>query len=195
MKPFDKYDRLGDYHWKCWRETPEAAYCHHARHCQGWVKERRVLDVGCGDGLITSLFGDAQGMDVSPLAVKLAVKHGVNAIRGDLYKPPYILAEIKYPAIFLGDVIEHLERPEEGLRQAGTLLEPGGYLYVVTPPKQPTLSEYHYREYSPEELVYLCEGCGFKLVGEVLVMPEWVEMYAKFRLEEKIVVDQDKAKI
>jgi len=56
---FDKYDRLGDYHWA--EFAAGTVYAEHARFCMQWVKERPCLDLGCGDGLITFLLG-AEGM-------------------------------------------------------------------------------------------------------------------------------------
>jgi 2-polyprenyl-3-methyl-5-hydroxy-6-metoxy-1,4-benzoquinol methylase len=143
------------------------------------VKERPCLDVGCGDGLITSLLGPrTTGIDDCALAVELAQKHKVNASVGSVYD---LGDSVKYEAIFLGDVIEHLEHPGAALVAIRKALSDGGFLYISTPPKQPILSPYHHREYTPEELVMFVSAHGFELVGELIVRPEWLEMYGKFR--------------
>lgn len=177
---FNKYKERGAYHWKLWRDLPNSQYSQHAKHLASWVEERPVLDVGCGDGLITHLLGDgALGIDNCELAIKLAHEHGVRAILFDLYLLDFI---DEWRAILLGDVIEHLEFPEKALRRIHKALRPGGYLYISTPPKSAKLHDaYHYREYTPQDLVKEVEPHGFILVGKILVKPEWVEMYAKFQ--------------
>lgn len=180
MIAFDKYEKQGDYHWKLFQNEPDCAYSQHARFCAEWVKERPVLDIGCGDGLITSLFGNAAGLDISPLAVTLAQSHKVNAVDGSIYSLSGVLK--RYPAVFLGDIIEHLSGPLLALTEVRKVMEPQGLLYISTPPKQASLSDYHFAEYSPDELVNLALMAGFELVEPILVKPEWVEMYGKFKV-------------
>lgn len=176
---FDKYERQGDYHWQAWRTTPSAQYCHHARFCVQWVKERPVLDVGCGDGLITRLFGlGAFGVDDSEKGVKFAISHHVPAMHQSIYD---LHGFSGWPAVFMGDVIEHLQYPVRALKKVHEVLDADGFLYLSTPPKQKTLSDYHYREYTPAELTALVEQQGFVLQGSIIVKPEWVEMYGKFK--------------
>lgn len=71
----------------------------------------------------------------------------------------------------MGDVIEHLEKPEKVLAEVKQVLSMDGSLYVVTPPKQPQLGEYHYREYTPEELKDFIEAQGF-VREELIIKPE-----------------------
>jgi 2-polyprenyl-3-methyl-5-hydroxy-6-metoxy-1,4-benzoquinol methylase len=175
---FDKYDIDGDYHWKWFRKKINP-YPDHAKFCAGWVKERPCLDVGCGDGLITSLLGEgAEGVDNCKLAVELARSHHVIANVGSVYD---LKCALQFASVFLGDVIEHLDSPETALASIRGALRDGGFLYISTPPKQATLSPYHCKEYTPEELVSLVTGFGFELVDRILVKPEWKEMYGKFR--------------
>lgn len=180
---FDKYEKQGDYHWKLWHQTPDVPYCQHARYCAAWVKERPVLDVGCGDGLITHLFGaGAVGVDELALPVQMAQSHGVMAIQFNALDISQVFRGL--PAIFFGDVIEHLEYPADVLRQLRRCLKPRGTLYISTPPKKSSgklQSEYHVREYTEDELVQLVQAEGFQLRAPgVIVRPEWVQMYAAF---------------
>lgn len=177
MIQFDKYERDGDYHWKWYRERTNQ-YADHAAFCSRWVQERPCLDVGCGDGLITALLGPrVVGIDDSKLAVELARKHKVIAN----VKSVYDLNESQHwKAILLSDVIEHLEHPGKALRSIHGALMDEGLLYISTPPKQPTLSPYHYREFTPEELQLFVEDHGFELTDSIIVKPEWKEMYARF---------------
>src|SRR3990167_1078769 len=58
---FSKYETLGDYHHR--EYAANTIYAAHARRVRNWITEHRVLDVGCGDGLITCLLRD-KGHDV-----------------------------------------------------------------------------------------------------------------------------------
>jgi len=173
---FDKYKIHGDYHWQ-WYKGKHSTYLPHVMFVKDWVKEKPCLDVGCGDGLITSLIG-ATGIDDSSIAVGWAMVHEVKAFVMSAYQ---ISGLGMYQSVLMGDVIEHLEDPGSALDQIWNILFPGGFLYVSTPPKQPSLSPYHYREYTPWELKELVELHGFDLVGDIIVRNDLVEMYGKFK--------------
>ena len=175
---FNKYRDFGDYHWKAWRDK-STQYSKHADFCSRWVKERPCLDVGCGDGLIAHLLGrEVDGIDDNELAISLALSHGINARQFDVY---LIEPFARYNAVFMGDIIEHLDDPGRALRAVRATLFPRGALYISTPPKGKQLHDrYHIREYTPDELVALVEMNGFKIADQVIVRLEWVQMYGKF---------------
>lgn len=154
---FDKYQNLGAYHWDEY-ERP-TIYREHANYCKEWVKETDCLDIGAGDGLITSLIG-CEGIDSNELAVEMAKDKGVAVEVGDAYNLP----DKQYKAVFMGDVIEHLEHPEDAIKEVARVLKPGGKFYVATPPKKgdEVQDPYHYREYTPEELREFIEQFGFE---------------------------------
>ena len=181
---FNKYRDLGDYHWS--QFDGETTYRQHVLRVLDWIEEGRVLDVGAGDGLIThqlALLGkDVLGIDNDPYALQIAKRKGVSVVFGDAYWPPRNVK--KLGAVCMGDVVEHLETPEKSLTQIKAVLEVGGALYVVTPPQAPdgvVRDKYHYREYTPSELIALVEPLGFT-TESVEVVPELNRMYAKFRV-------------
>lgn len=175
---FDKYEKLGDYHWQFWKAKLQP-YASHAAFVADWVKERPCLDIGCGDGLISFLLGkNVLGVDSNQLGVNYARAHGVKAFLGDAYS---LKVTPGFKAVLMADVIEHLEFPEKALKEAHRVLEPSGFLYISTPPKHEPPRVYHYREYSPDELVKLVTPVGFSLVGAIVIKDGWVEMYGKFQ--------------
>jgi SAM-dependent methyltransferase len=155
---FDKYRRLGDYHWKEYAKP--SVYRDYVEALRGWVKGERILDVGAGDGLIAYVLG-ARGVELDQTAVRLAQGHGVDVIEGDAGALPF--GDGGFDAVFLGDVIEHLPDPVPALREAHRVLVAGGTLYVTTPPERKPLRPYHYREYTPETLQAAVEPLGFRL--------------------------------
>lgn len=160
MIEFDKYRRLGDYHWREYAKP--SVYRDYVNALLGWVKGERILDVGAGDGLIAHVIG-ARGVELDTIAVRLAQGHGVDVIEGNAGSLPFDAGS--FDAVLLGDVIEHLPDPlpASALREAHRVLCSGGTLYVTTPPERKPLRPYHYREYTPESLQSAVEPLGFKL--------------------------------
>lgn len=174
---FLKYEQKGDYHWRQYDQGTK--YKTHADRVALWVREKHVLDIGAGDGKITSLIG-AQGIDNEPEGVRLARAHGCNVILGNGYALPY--PDGAFESVLMADVLEHFEFPEKALAEARRVLTQ--YIYITTPPKRPDgklTDRYHYTEWEPEELKALVESCGFVLEGEILSIPAEKVQYAKFK--------------
>lgn len=172
---FTKYEKYGAYHWKQYADGTK--YKAHADRIKEWVKEKNVLDIGAGDGLITSLVG-AVGIEYEISGVVLAKEKGANVIQGDAYDLPY--ASNSFDAAMMIDVIEHFDDPIAALKEAKRIAP---VLYVNTPPKKDdgTLTDkFHVQEWSPAGLVKLVESVGYKLDGPVLCYPKEKMMYAKF---------------
>lgn len=101
----------------------------------------RLLDVGCGPGSITSGLarrvapGETIGIDPSTevIATARSLARETPAPRpsfevGNVYEPRF--AAGTFDAVFAHQVLQHLRRPVEALRQMRSLLAPGGVLGV-----------------------------------------------------------------
>lgn len=95
----------------------------------------RVLDVGCGPGL---LLDEAQrrgwrpyGVELSSWGVERTRAHGVEVFHGTLEEAAF--PDGAFDAVFLIDVIEHLADPIRALKEVTRVLRPGGTLCLVTP--------------------------------------------------------------
>jgi 2-polyprenyl-3-methyl-5-hydroxy-6-metoxy-1,4-benzoquinol methylase len=175
---FNKYKEFGDYHWKEYRD--KTIYGLHADKVSEWVTEGETLDIGAGDGLITSLIPGAIGIDDNQLAYNLAHIHGVDVRLMSAYN---IKFDSKFDNILMADVIEHLKQPDEVMSNILKVIKTNGFLFITTPPKRKNgilHDEYHYREYSPEELQEYVEKFGFRLVEPI--EEKFVRLYAKFQL-------------
>jgi ubiquinone/menaquinone biosynthesis C-methylase UbiE len=172
---FLKYKKFGAYHWKQY-EDKNTKYSRHADRVKEWVKEKNVLDVGCGDGMITSLL-NCKGIDNEPISIQLAIEKGVDAKVASVYELPYQAEE--FDSVFCGDVLEHLENPEEALKEMRRVLKE--YLYLATPTKGTQNDPYHIKEWEPGELKTLVESQGFKLVGDILTVLKDKRIYGKFQ--------------
>ena len=172
---FLKYKQFGAYHWKQYADNTK--YTRHADRVKEWVKEKNVLDIGAGDGLITSLLG-AKGIEYEQEGVRLAQEKGADVIQGDAYHLPF--TDNSFEAVTMIDVLEHFKFPERALQEAKRVAK---IIYIVTPPKKDdgTLTDpYHYIEWSPEGLRKVVEKEGFALDGGILVYPKEKMMYSRF---------------
>lgn len=177
-RSFTKYEKFGPYHWELLKKG--GRYQQHLDNIVQWVKEKNILDIGAGDGLITYHL-KAKGIENNQTAVKLAKEKGADVIFGDAYALPF--KDEEFESALMIDVLEHCEFPKLALKEARRVLK--NYLYVTTPPKgikgDRLLDEFHYTEWSPEELKELVEAEGFQLEGEIITRPDEKNMYAKFK--------------
>lgn len=93
-----------------------------------------LLDVGAGSGILVEEAQKAgcraRGIEPCHWLCQQAVQRGLNMVEGVL---PHPGIEELVDVVTLIDVVEHVEDPVGLLRQAASLLAPGGVLLVVTP--------------------------------------------------------------
>ena len=95
----------------------------------------KVLDVGCGNGMILSpLVGrhEIYGLDISEMAVAQANAAGVNARQHDL-EDPLPFENAFFDMVFCGETIEHQVDTDWLLSEINRVLMPGGKLVLTYP--------------------------------------------------------------
>jgi len=115
-----------------WRSTPGQCDEVLLARCAG-----PTLDVGCGPGRLTAALAargvPALGVDVSPVAVRLATARGAVALRADVFGP--LPGEGRWRHVVLADGnIGIGGDPAALLRRIGRLLAPGGTALVELEP-------------------------------------------------------------
>src|ERR1041385_5008338 len=136
------------------------------------VKDRRarILDVGCGTGanlMRLADFGDAEGVDISPDALKFCRERGLNNVKlGAAESLPYEDHEFDLVTSF--DVVEHMDDDVAGLREMRRVLRPGGRCLLFVPAfmffwgVQDDVS-HHRRRYTLSELKMKLQQAGFQI--------------------------------
>jgi len=100
--------------------------------------EGNILDVGCGDGRLLSVFQQTGhrsevlfGVELDEKAVQAARDKGFQVFHGRIEDSEY--TEGSFKLIILQQVIEHVSDPVVVLRRLQRLLVPGGILVLETP--------------------------------------------------------------
>lgn len=97
----------------------------------------KVLDVGCGDGMLGERLMqkgcDVWGIDVSEVALKKASGKGMKTKRVDLSRGSLPFASNSFDWTILSCVLEHLPNPEKILNEACRVVKRNGKIVVVIP--------------------------------------------------------------
>ena len=100
------------------------------------VGEKRVLDIGCGDGSFTvrlRKYSRVLGVDISQKAVDLAREAGLDAYKADISREKLPFDSEYVDVVYMGDVIEHLLDPDFAVREVLRVLRRSGFLVLSTP--------------------------------------------------------------
>lgn len=132
----------------------------------------RLLEVGCGTGLVLQLLrrlsagGVVLGMDCHADALSWARRRsGCPVVCGDLMRPPL---EGGFDLVGAFDILEHLDDDRAGLSALAGLVRPGGAV-VITVPADGSLWSYfdessrHRRRYEVPELHEKLESAGLRV--------------------------------
>ena len=157
-----RYRELYFGHW-WWRAREEIIVA--AIRESGAKRGGRILDVGCGAGLLLPRleeFGKPEGIESDPELVREG---------GERF--PIHLGEFdqsfaprgRYELILMLDVLEHLERPERALRHGLDLLTATGRILLTVPAHQWLWTTHddlnvHLRRYSRRSLICLANESG-----------------------------------
>ncbi|XP_050421898.1 ubiquinone biosynthesis O-methyltransferase, mitochondrial [Adelges cooleyi] len=109
------------------------------------LKNLKILDVGCGGGILTEalarLEGSVTGIDPSKELIEIAKSHSVflkNKHLTYLNEPieDHVKSnEGKYDAVITSEVIEHISNKQTFLTNCVECLKPGGSIFLTTPNK------------------------------------------------------------
>ncbi len=126
-----------------------------------------ILDIGCGTGAnleLLSLYGNAEGVDVSDDALEFCRKKGLKVQESPAETLPY--ADETFDITTALDVVEHLDDDISGLKEMLRVTKSGGYSLVFVPAfmwlwgVQDDISHHRIR-YTRKQIVERLEQAGF----------------------------------
>lgn len=167
------------------------------------LKDKRILDVGCGYGHLLFAIKEKYGSKVSGVepSKKIAeIGHEYFGIEIEAnilenYKP-----EEKFDLIICNHTIEHADNPTEFLLKMRELLNDNGFLYIEVPNiLKPTgnfnlntfLYNEHLQTFSASNLEKLLNRCGLQVVQ--YNDSEFLMFYLRKANGQKILVEEIKA--
>jgi len=151
VREFNKYKTRGAYHW----EQISKHYLKRNAFVLGRYKNvinllkrelgsldnKKILDVGCGDGVLSFLLAkeDAKvsGIDYSDIAIEFAKEKTkqlkIDFRQGSAYELPF--EDNCFDAVVSSDVIEHLEDVPQYLSEINRVCKDGAKIIISTPVK------------------------------------------------------------
>jgi len=157
----------------------------------GNLKEKKLADFGCGDGVLTSYLAEKEakcyGIDLSPEAIGFAQKKHLE-IRSMASFQVGSCTDTNYEddffdGIICSDVIEHLEEPRKLLIEIRRVLKPKGFAIISTPirfTEEPLDKMHIYEWYKNEYKELVCstfQNADFHYSHPVF----WYELFTKNR--------------
>ena len=98
-----------------------------------------IVDIGCGDGLATSVAARLSpghrfvGLDWSQDAIRQASGRGLSIVRAGVEGSSLPISAAAADVVIMSELIEHLVDTDSALEQAWRVLKPGGSLLLSTP--------------------------------------------------------------
>lgn len=170
-------------HYRRWHNESEEHFARVARQTQVWLgpaiahlpADARVLDYGCGFGLLTSFllqrFPHAKGVDASLQQVEVARSRKLPVDHVSVADFPGWASQHQnaFDVIFLMDVLEHVPPAEQiaFLRTLVATLRPGGQIFIKVPNASSLLASRwryidwtHLASFTEASLEFVCQHAG-----------------------------------
>ena len=152
-----------------------------------YENENTILDIGCGEahlaGVLKKINSNAiiYGLDISDEFGVMAKKNLDYFYQVDLDRPVFPDFGLKFDLIILGDILEHLKRPDLLLVELGQLLSSGGSIIISVPnvanfgirwrllfgrfdyTESGVLDKTHLKFFTDKTMRLMIDDCGFKI--------------------------------
>jgi ubiquinone/menaquinone biosynthesis C-methylase UbiE len=161
--------RYDDELWELVPDEPGPPPEHLRAFVRSLGRAERALDLGCGDGRLTSELDAAEltAADVSGVALERARRRLPDAQIAELEPDaPLPFEDGAFDLVLCAETIEHVRDVQLVLSEARRVLRPGGELALTTPASRalmrpPDLLSPHLRHFTRRSLAALLDELGF----------------------------------
>jgi 2-polyprenyl-3-methyl-5-hydroxy-6-metoxy-1,4-benzoquinol methylase len=127
-------DRGGYPSYRGAQDTLTASFSNKVDIVRRFAPGGRLLDAGAAYGLFlkaASQYFEGSGLDVSSYAAQVAREEfGMDVNAGNIEKTGF--PDAHFDVVVLWDIIEHLIRPVDAMREVARILKPGGHVFIST---------------------------------------------------------------
>lgn len=135
----------------------------------------KIIEVGCGMGNFTStlsMYGEVVGIDIEKNFINNFKKNEGDRITvgyGDIENGEYFFKKAAFDTVVCINVLEHIKKDKEALKNLYLLLKKNGYLILLVPIHNFLYGEIdksigHLRRYDPNILKSQLKNLGFTIV-------------------------------
>lgn len=129
-------------------ETDYPPMSSYIRYIYRYLKNKKILDIGCGSGVYLKTFEKgSMGVDIAMGNIKMCKKKGLNVIQLDADKESLPFRDENFDAVFCSHIFEHVENPIRLLKEVKRVLSQDGIAIIGLPIENSWIRKYLYEDY------------------------------------------------
>lgn len=184
LELYEKMYQLEKNNW--WFRGRRKIFLNFLNKIDGERKQRRILDVGCGTGIMLNYlaqYGQVEGIDISRRAIAFCRARELTYIHlGDAQKLPF--QNNSFDIVTAFDTLEHVKSDRLALKEFYRVLRPGGFILITVPAlpliwSSHDIAHRHFRRYNQSDIKKKVEEAKLKparitYINSLLFLPAFL---------------------